>query len=171
MITFSIILVFVNILFLTLGAFLYLFASQVGIEIPANSDLMYPTIAFKYLPSFSALVFIIGIVASTFASTDSALTALTTSFCVDFLDFNKKTAVIPEYDTALREHVAQEQYGQRSKVHAGMAITLFILVLIINLLNNDAIINNLFKAAGLTYGPLLGLFAFGISTKKKLTVN
>ncbi len=168
MISFSVIIVFVNILFLTLGAFLYIFAAQVGIDIPAKTDLLYPTIAFKYLPSFSALVFIIGIVASTFSSTDSALTALTTSYCVDFLNFNKQSAQIPEHSIDAKKQLDTWQFKVRSQVHIAMAFVLFLLVLIINALNDDAIINNLFKAAGLTYGPLLGLFAFGIFTHKPI---
>ncbi len=155
MITFSGIILFVNLMFLSLGALLYIYAKSKGIEIPANSDYLYPTIAFKYLSPFLGVVFILGIVAATCSSSDSALTSLTTSFCVDFLNFEKK------------EQNAK-QHRTRMIVHLSFAMLLLLLLVIFKATNKDAIINFLFKVAGVTYGPLLGLFSFGVITKWKV---
>lgn len=155
MFTFSLIIVFVNLLFLTLGALLYIYAGKEGIAIPENSDYLYPEIAFHYLTPFLGVVFILGIVAATFSSSDSALTSLTTSFCVDFLDFEKK-----EQNKA--------QHRTRMVVHLSFALVTLALLVIFKLTNKDAIINFLFKVAGITYGPLLGLFSFGVLTKYKI---
>lgn len=156
MLSFSITLLFVNILFLTLGALLYIYASHLGLEIPAKTDYLYPTIAFKHLPPIMGIVFVLGLIAATYASSDSALTALTTSFCVDFLNFEKGQQ--PE----------EVQRRQRFYVHIGMTLLLLVMIIIFRIINNEAVINGLFKAAGYTYGPLLGLFAFGILTKRKI---
>ncbi|RMF04420.1 MAG: sodium:solute symporter [Bacteroidetes bacterium] len=158
MFTFSIILVFANILFLSLGALLYLYASQVGIEIPASSDQLYPLIALQHLPPYVGVLFIIGLIAAAYSSADSALTALTTSFCVDFLNFR------PTEDEAVRV----QQQRLRMRVHVGFSLLLLIVILIFNALNNEAVIKQLFVAAGYTYGPLLGLFCFGMFTSLKL---
>ncbi|MBT8231533.1 MAG: sodium:solute symporter [Saprospiraceae bacterium] len=157
MFVFSIILVVANLLFLTLGAMLYIYASQKGIAIPESTDQLYPLIALENLPSFVGIVFIIGLIAAAYSSADSALTSLTTSFCIDFLDFQKK------------ERTEKEKRKTRLIVHVAFTVILFISISIFNQLNNDAVINNLLKAAGYTYGPLLGLFAFGLFTK--LTVK
>jgi Na+/proline symporter len=140
----------VNIVFLSLGALLYQFAAKNHISVE-HSDQLFQTIALEYASPLIGVVFILGIVAAAYSSADSALTALTTSFCVDFLGFERKK------DT----HI-----GTRRLVHAGFALVLFITILIFNEWNNDAVINELFKAAGYTYGPLLGMFAFGILTKR-----
>ncbi len=155
MFTFSAIIFFVNILFLTLGALLYIFAQRQGIEIPSNSDYLYPTIAFQYLSPFLGVVFILGIVAATCSSSDSALTSLTTSFCVDFLDFEKKEQ-------------NKQQHRVRMLVHMCFALVLLLMIIIFKETNKDAIINFLFKVAGITYGPLLGLFSFGVLTHYKV---
>lgn len=156
MFTFSIILVFANVMFLTLGALLYIYASNIGLEIPAKTDELYPMIALQHLSPITGVVFIIGLIAAAYSSADSALTALTTSFCVDFLNFNKRDT--PE----------AEKKATRIKVHIGMSLVTLAVILFFNALNNDAVINMLFKAAGYTYGPLLGLFAFGIFTSLKV---
>ncbi len=179
MFTFSGILVIVNILFLFLGGFLYVYASHLGITPPAKSDLMYPTIAFQHLGVISATVFVVGIVASTFSSSDSALTALTTAFCIDFLDFNKKVEQINPADHEYNDEkiaIAQQQMRQdltktRLYVHSGMAGVLFLLMMLFAAINNQSIIDQLFKAAGYTYGPLLGLYAFGFLTHRILDDN
>ncbi|MDX1940458.1 MAG: sodium:solute symporter [Saprospiraceae bacterium] len=159
MFSFSVTLLFVNILFLSLGALLYIYASNIGIEIPAKTDYLYPTIAFKHLPPIMGIVFILGLIAATYASSDSALTALTTSFCVDFLNFEKT------------EEPEQLQQRKRFYVHIGMTLLLFVIIMIFNIINNEAVINGLFKAAGYTYGPLLGLYTFGILTKRPIKDN
>jgi Na+/proline symporter len=155
MFTFSIILVFANLLFLTLGAILYLYTSQVGIELPAKSDQLFPTIALQHLPPFTGLIFILGLIAAAYSSADSALTSLTTSFCVDFLNFEK------------REDEDQKK-KTRIYVHIAFSTILFFIIIIFNSLSNDAVISELFKAASYTYGPLLGLFAFGLLTRLKV---
>ncbi len=156
MYSFSVILVFVNLLFLSLGALLYIFAQNKGMELPEKSDLLYPTIALQYLPPVVGVVFIIGIIAAAYSSADSALTGLTTSFCIDFLNCNK---------TDKTEKVKKKQ---RMMVHIGFSVLLFFVIIIFNILNNDAVINGLFKAAGYTYGPILGLFTFGLTNTRKV---
>ena len=176
MFTFSGILVVVNILFMILGGFLYIYASQKGLTLPAKTDLVYPTIALKELGFFSAVVFIVGVVGSTFSSSDSALTALTTSVCIDFFDFNKKVDQINpslyEYNEekiqVAKEEIVEGLKKQRFYIHIGTATALFVVILIFAVINNESIINELFKVAGYTYGPLLGLFTFGLATKRPI---
>ena len=152
---FSIILIFANLLFISLGAILYIYAGDLGIMIPDSTDQLFPLIALQHLPPMIGVVFIIGLIAAAYSSADSALTALTTSFCVDFLDFEK------------RDLSEKEKKNKRLIVHVGFTVILFLVIFIFNRLNNDAVINGLFKAAGYTYGPLLGLYTYGILTKLK----
>ena len=154
--TFSIILVFANILFLVLGGLLYIYAGQIGLEIPESSDLLFPEIAINHLTPFIGCLFVLGLIASAYSSADSALTALTTSFCIDFLNF--------ETD----QRTEEEKKKVRLKTHIGFSILLFTVIVIFKSLNNDAIINELMIAAGYTYGPLLGLFSFGMMTKRAI---
>ncbi|RME12855.1 MAG: sodium:solute symporter, partial [Bacteroidetes bacterium] len=156
MFTFSGILFFTNLLVLSLGAALYLYANHHGIETPGRSDYMYPTIALNHLPTFIGLTFILGLIAAAYSSADSALTALTTSFCVDFLNFEES------------EKTEVEKRKVRRMVHVGFSLLLLVTILIFNALNDDAVINSLFKAAGYTYGPLLGLFTFGMLSKRAI---
>lgn len=152
---FSIILIFANILFLSLGAMLYVYAAEISLMIPDKTDQLYPIIALQHLPSRIGIVFVIGLIAAAYSSADSALTSLTTSFCVDFLNFEKQ------------ERTESEKQKTRWIVHIGFTIVLFVVIFIFNSINDDAVINGLFTAAGYTYGPLLGLFSYGILTKKK----
>ncbi|HOY31204.1 MAG TPA: sodium:solute symporter [Bacteroidales bacterium] len=154
MFTFSGILVIVNIMFLTLGAVLYMYASAKGIEVPAKSDNLFPEIAFNHLGPVAGLIFMVGLVSAAYPSADGALTALTTSFCVDFLGFKDKSK--------LNE---KQKKKVRYVVHLSFAAILLIVILIFRALNNEAVINAIYTAAGYTYGPLLGLFAFGLFTK------
>lgn len=157
MFTFSIILVFANILFLSLGALLYIYASANGIGIPDSTDQLYPTIAINYLPPIVSVFFILGLIAAAYSSADSALTSLTTAFCIDFLNFEK---------SELKE---SEKKRTRLFVHIGFSLIIFFIILIVyEFFNDRAIINNVFTAAGYTYGPILGLFAFGILTSRKI---
>ena len=153
---FSVILIFANLLFLLLGGLLYVYASQEGIAIPERSDLLFPEIALNYLGPAVGIIFVVGIIAAAYSSADSALTALTTSFCIDFLNF----------EDGDQSEEAKKQ--TRLKVHIGFSIILFLVILVFNSLNNDAIINELFRAAGYTYGPILGLFTFGMLTKRRI---
>ncbi|PSR56214.1 sodium:solute symporter [Adhaeribacter arboris] len=154
MFTFSIILVLVNILFLSLGALLYIFAQAKGINLPGKGDDVFPFLALNYFPAFAAIAFILGIVAITYASADSALTALTTSFCVDFLDFKNR----PE----------TERQRLKFYVHIGFSLLLMLVILIFKLINDESVVTAVFKIAGYTYGPLLGLYAFGLFIRRNL---
>lgn len=156
MFAFSIILFATNLIFLTLGALLYLYAAHAGMELPAKSDYLYPTIALQYLSPVVGLIFMIGLMAAAYSSADSALAALTTSFCVDFLNMedNGKTEA--------------ENRRTRFWVHLGFSFVLMLAIFVFKALNNDAVINELFKAAGYTYGPLLGLFTFGMLTRRQI---
>lgn len=153
MIVFSLIILAVNLLFLSLGALMYTFAKEKGIALPGFTDDLLPMLARDYFPLASKFIFLIGLTAATFASTDSALTALTTSFCVDFLDFNKKGS----------EHKISTRYA----VHIGFSALTVLIVIAFHLFNeNRSVIDALFKYAGYTYGPLLGLYAFGLYSQR-----
>ena len=150
---FSIVLVFVNLLFLGLGALLFLFANQVGIS--ATGDDLFATVAMhESMPVVVGLFFLLGLIAAAYSSADSALTALTTSFCVDFLAIEKKEA--------------SKQISIRKRSHILFSVILFLVILIFKLINDESVISALFKVAGYTYGPLLGMYAFGLFTKWKI---
>lgn len=157
MMTFTSIFVVINIFFLSVGALLYIFAEQHHIDVKSlgTPDNLYPEIALNYLTVFPGIIFMMGLTAATFATTDSALTALTTSFCVDFLNFNKKAD--PNDKSLIKV---------RNRVHIAFSILMTLVILVFRLINNDSVVIAIFIAAGYTYGPLLGLFAFGILTKR-----
>jgi Na+/proline symporter len=157
MVSLSLILVLVNLLFLFLGAVLYLYAAQNGIVIPDSSDYLYPMISFEHLGVTAGVVFIIGLVAAAYSSADSALTALTTSFSIDILGLDKKYA----HDENLLKK-------KRYWVHLLMSAIIIFAIISFRLINNQAVIAQLFTFAGFTYGPLLGLYAFGMFTKFKV---
>lgn len=149
---FCVILVIANLLFLFLGALLYLYSESVNFQLPTSTDDLYPLLALNELGFLTSIIFILGIIAAAYSSADSALTSLTTSFCIDFLDIQKRN----------------NKRKTRLLVHIGFSILLFIVILIFNEINDESVINSIFKAAGYTYGPLLGLFSFGIFTKYKI---
>jgi len=152
---FSVVLVGANVLFLSLGAMLYLFAGEVGFEPGTAGDELYPALAVSGELGFvAAVLFVIGLVAAAYSSADSALTALTTSFCVDFLGMEKNPS--------------ENDRRTRKWVHIGFTFLLFVVIIIFRSLNNDSVIAELFKVAGFTYGPLLGLYAFGLFTKRNV---
>ncbi|MGY6561243.1 MAG: sodium:solute symporter [Luteibaculaceae bacterium] len=152
MVVFAIILVFVNLLFLGLGALLYVYAETSSIPIPLKTDYLFPEIALSgQLGIWVAVFFVLGLIASAYSSADSALTALTTSFSVDLLNVEKKS-----------ERTAQTI---RKYTHVGVSLLMIITILIFEKLNDDSVIATLFTIAGYTYGPLLGLFLFGIFSK------
>jgi len=159
MLTFTGVFVLINLLFLSVGALLYQFAAAKGIDVHAlqTPDHLFPEIALNYLSSFPAIVFMLGLTAATFATTDSALTALTTSFCVDFLGFDKN-------NNRDDRHLVRTRHS----VHVVFSIIILLVILVFRIINNDSVVNSIFKAAGYTYGPLLGLFAFGMITKRKV---
>lgn len=173
MLVFSFYLVIINFLFLLLGALLYTYAGSIGLEVPARTDHLYPQIAFNHLDAVAGIFFILGLIGSTYASSDSALTALTTSFCVDFLNFEKRLTHPNTFATEQEkeEHAAQseKQLGKtRTLVHLGFSALFVVIILILNATSDTAVISLIFKIAGYTYGPLLGLFCFGLFTKFKL---
>jgi Na+/proline symporter len=152
MFSFSIVQAVVIFMFLVLGSLLYTFTAANHIALPAKPDDLYPTLATQ--GSFGtavAFLFVMGLIAASFASADSALTALTTSFCVDILNISEKPQPV--------------QLKMRKYIHILMAAMLIIVMIIYRLIDNPIIINAVFKVAGYTYGPLLGLYAFGMLTK------
>lgn len=150
---FSFILVPVNFLFLSLGLLLYLYAAKMGITIPDRTDDLYPILSLQYFSPFIGIVFLLGIIAAAFSSADSALTSLTTAFCVDFLNLKK----LPE----------EKRKQKRLMVHIGFSVLLFLIIIVFRIINDDSVITAVFKVAGYTYGPLLGLYSFGLFTKWK----
>lgn len=156
-ISFTVVLVIVNFVFLLLGALLFIYAAKSGIEIPmmdgkVRTDLLFPEIALhSNLGVALGIVFLLGLIAAAYSSADSALTALTTSFAIDFLNIGKRAEI--------------DQKRIRKQTHIGMSLLLVVVVLIFNALNDSTVIDKLLTVAGYTYGPLLGLFAFGIFTK------
>ncbi len=157
MISFSIVLVLVTFVFMLLGALLFIYADKYEIALPlmdgkAKSDLLFPEIALNSgLGITVAITFILGLIAAAYSSADSALTSLTTSFCVDFLGIEKK------------EKTAQKKI--RKQTHVAMSVLLIVVVIAFKYLLNSNVIDGLLTVASYTYGPLLGLFAFGIFTK------
>jgi len=149
---FSIALVPVNLLFMSLGALLIIYARQEGIPMPEQSDDLFPIIATQgYLAPVVGIFFLIGLVSAAYSSADSALTALTTSFTMDILD-----------SKGMEEKPLKRR---RKRVHVGVSVVLVIIILIFNAVNNQAVISALFTIAGYTYGPLLGMYTFGLFTK------
>ena len=157
MVSFSIVLVIVTFLFMLLGALLYIYANEHSIAMPLmdgkpRTDLLFPEIALNSgLGITLAITFMLGLIAAAYSSADSALTSLTTSFCVDFLNIDKKPK--------------EQQKRVRKKAHIGMSIMLVIVIIIFKYVLTSNVIDSLLTVAGYTYGPLLGLFAFGIFTK------
>ena len=174
MFVFSVYLVVINFLFLVLGALLYLYAGSIGLEIPERTDQLYPKIAFGHLDAVAGIFFILGLIGSTYASSDSALTALTTSFCVDFLNFEKGKSTgehtfAYEADRLAHEQALEaKQRRTRTLVHLGFSALFVVIILILNAVSSSAVISLIFKLAGYTYGPLLGLFMFGLFTDLKI---
>ncbi|MEL7534324.1 MAG: sodium:solute symporter [Bacteroidota bacterium] len=175
MYSFSGVFVLANIFFLSLGALLYIYGHEMeivqattnaegkfqlliqnidtGIFEPRKQDELFTILSLDYLGGAAAIFFVLGVIAAAYSSADSALTALTTSFCVDLLKFEKRT------DEALKKR-------QRQWVHLGFSAVLFFLILIFSWIGDDSVVTMLFRAAGYTYGPLLGLFLVGMYMPK-----
>lgn len=168
MFTFSLVLVPVNLLFLIMGALLYLYIQKTGVNpgdyssffydqasgLYKNTDDLYPTLAIHYFPLIAGLLFLMGIIAAAFSSADSSITALTTTVCVDLLDFK-------DLDN-------EKNRKKRLYVHIGMSALIFLVIMIFKALNDRSVISAVFTVAGYTYGPLLGLFSFGLFTKRSI---
>jgi SSS family transporter len=145
------VMVLVNLCFVSLGVLLFHYAGAKGIAIPQQTDHLFPTLALQQLGAFAAVVFVVGLTAATFSSADSVLTTLTTSFCIDWLGMDERPGLTDAQKTALRH-----------KVHVGFAVVLWLVILGFKTLNSKAVIDAVFTLASYTYGPLLGLFAFGL---------
>src|SRR5690606_18709151 len=151
----------INLFFLSVGALLYIYANERGIAVPTDlvtgnprTDLLFPEIAFHHLALIPSVVFLLGLTAATFATTDSALTALTTSFCVDFLGMDKK-------ENENRPNMVRT----RHIVHVGFSLLMFLVIVIFNAINDASVVSMIFRIASYTYGPLLGLYCFGLFVK------
>ncbi len=162
---FTPVIVSVNVLFLTLGVLLYKYAAAKGLDLAhmpqllnakgtLDTDKVFPFLATTQFSLAAGIIFILGIIAVTYASADSALTSLTTSFCVDFLN--------------IKQYPEARQARLRQLTHLGWSVVLIIIILIFRALNEQSLIDAVYKAAGFTYGPLLGLFSFGIFTTRRL---
>jgi Na+/proline symporter len=152
MIVFSFSFLVTVFLFLGLGVILYQFASSIGISIPEKSDDLYPLLALNYLGLPVGIAFLLGITAAAYSSADSALTAMTTSFSIDFLKVEK-------YDEQKRQRIKKWS-------HLLFSVLLIIVIIIFKSINNESIVMAVFRAAGYTYGPILGLFVFGMYSKR-----
>jgi Na+/proline symporter len=157
MFSFTGIFVLVNIFFLSVGALLYIYAQAEHIPLPTRSDYIFPEIAFNHLGAVAAIIFILGLTAATFATTDSALTALTTSFCVDFLGMDKKRAASGH---------SKKLERTRKQVHVVFSVIMLLVVIAFKYLVSEAVVKAIFTVASFTYGPLLGIFMFGIVCKR-----
>jgi Na+/proline symporter len=154
MLTFSAIFVGVVWMFLTLGALLYLYAESHQITLPQKSDDLYPLLAINHMSIMIGVFFLLGITAANYASADSALTSLTTAFCIDFLNFEKS-------ENKNKKRILKI-------THLGFSLLLFVVIMVFKAVNNQSVVMAVFKVAGLTYGPLLGLFSFGLLTKYRI---
>ncbi len=155
MMTFSFILLIVNFLFLSLGAALHIFAAKEGID--AKGDDLFPFIALNELTPLAAIVFIIGLISALFPSADGALTSLTTAFSIDFLNMEERKDWTIKQKTRIR-HI----------IHLSFALLFIGIIIFYGNHRNPHLIDILFQVASITYGPLLGLFAFGIISKRKV---
>ncbi|WP_200975872.1 sodium:solute symporter [Echinicola sp. 20G] len=152
---FTIILVVVNLCFLVLGVLLYQYCEVNQITLPARTDDLYPMLATEHFSMFAGTVFVLGIIAAAYSSADSTLTALTTSFCYDFLEIEKR-------------YPQERRSGIRKRVHLVFTGIMFLVILAFRWINDQSVINAVFIIAGYTYGPLLGLYSFGLFTKRKV---
>ncbi len=159
---FTVVLVIANLLFLSLGALLFLYARAKGIDIPERTDQLFPMLAVNHFDVYAGVIFLLGIIAAAYSSADSALTALTTSFCVDFLGLGKTE------DHTRADAKKQVDNATRIRVHVMFSVLLFVVILIFEAINDQSVVFAVFKIAGYTYGPLLGLYGFGLYTKLRV---
>ncbi|HKK69270.1 MAG TPA: sodium:solute symporter [Bacteroidales bacterium] len=157
MVTYGLAFIPFNLLFLSLGVLLVVFSQSNGIALPADGDHLYPLLAQSQLGNVVLAFFILGLTASAYSSADSALTSLTTSFTVDILDGKK----LPE----------KKLKRLRTRVHIGVSLLLLVVIMIFSLVKDRSVVDSIFTVASYTYGPLLGMFAFGILTKRQLRMK
>ena len=156
MFTFTFLFLICNIIFLTLGSMLYIYAEQTDFTLPQKSDEVFASIALGKLGAISAICFILGVVAAAYSSVDSSLTSLTTSFSIDFLKLNT---------------IKEENKNKRVLIHFIFSVLMCLVIIIFKYVNNSSVVSAVFTAVGYTYGPILGLFAFGLTTKYSLKVK
>ncbi|MDX9941646.1 MAG: sodium:solute symporter [Bacteroidales bacterium] len=155
--TFGAILIPVNLLFLFLGAVLWMYAEVHGVKVMRTSDELFPILALQHLGAAAGLTFFFGLISAAYSSADGTLTALTTTFTLDFLGLKRKEGIT-------EERIRNTRY----LVHIGFAVLVMLIILGYGAINNEALISKLFTIAGYTYGPLLGLYFFGLYTKRKV---
>lgn len=159
--TSSFFFVVVNVLFMSLGAALIYYAQETGLQLPTNAngvvinDKIFPTVAFS-LDKLTSIVFMIGLIAAGYSSADGTLTALTTTFCFDFLHFDKNDRISEEQKTRYRKFI-----------HVGFALLYLLVIIMFRPFHNESLIDKIFEIAGYTYGPLLGLYTFGLFVKNR----
>jgi Na+/pantothenate symporter len=154
MVVFASTLLLVNFLFVFLGAMLTLYGKELGLT--STGDTLFPTVALQHLPPILGLIFLVALISALFPSADGAITALTASFCIDLLSFNEKN------------RTEEQKTKIRRSVHLAFTGLFFVCLMFFFQINNKTIIDLIIKVAGFTYGPLLGIFAFGIFTKRSL---
>lgn len=159
--TSSMLFIFVNVIFLCLGASLIYYAQQTGFQLPVNengvvvNDKIFPSIAFSF-SKFTSIVFVIGLVAAGYSSADGTLTALTTTTCYNFLNFKGRTDISERQKMAVRK-----------RIHIAFAILYLLVIIAFRPFHNQSLIDKVFEIAGYTYGPLLGMFSFGLFIKNR----
>jgi SSS family transporter len=156
--TLSVILAVVLLLFLFLGGLLYLYAGQQGVTV--TGDKLFPEIALHHMPPLISVIFIIALISALFPSADGAITALTSSFCIDILGMKRR-----------EDWTEAEKKKVRQRIHLIVAFIFLVFVMVFKWVNDPSMIGVILKVAAYTYGPLLGLFAFGIVTKRKVIDN
>jgi len=154
-ITLSLIMVAVIFLFLFLGGLLKLYATKLGVDV--TGDKLFPFLALNHMPSIVSVIFIIALISALFPSADGAITALTSSFCIDILGMQRRN----DWDEVKKKKI-------RQRIHLFVAFVFLIFVMIFYQVNNPSMIGVILKVAAYTYGPLLGLFTFGIITKRQV---
>ncbi len=169
----SIFLFVVNLMFVVLGALLYLYIGHHGIAMTAKTDDLFPNLAFNHFPAVYGAIFVMGIIAAAFSSVDSAITALTTSFCVDILGMDVDREVHNPAQLTTEELKEEEQRETRIRntryiIHGGISLLILFLCYGFYTWSSGDVLGNIFQAAGFTYGPLLGLYAFGLFSKRQI---
>ena len=163
--TSSFFFVLVNLLFMSLGAALIYYAQETGFQLPVNesgvvvNDKIFPAVAFS-LNKFTSIVFIIGLIAAGYSSADGTLTALTTTFCFDFLHFDTNDKISEE-----------NKVKYRKLIHIAFALLYLLVIILFRPFHNESLIDKIFEIAGYTYGPLLGLYSFGLFVKKRKPID
>ena len=153
----------INVFFRSFSALLYVFATKNGIEVPTDlvigkpgTNLLFPEIAFNYLTLIPSVISVLGLTAATFATKDSAFTALTTSFCVDFLGMGKTENLNKP-----------NEVRNRRLVHIAFSFLMIMAIIYFNAINDSSVVGMIFTVASYTYDPLLGLYCFGLFVKSK----